>query len=117
MATVTVAGSRLPRSPKQLTVWGEGPTPVTIRKGSVVLVRRDDPAAESFMAVVADIMSSGTARLTFTPKGAPRKVPVTNIVCCATPAHATMEELALVPRYQPEVTVQVRRRQRRKVLI
>lgn len=79
---------------------------IEISKGAMVLVRiGDDPP---FGAMVAKVEQT-SALLTFTPPGAPRRVPLGCVLCSVGAGDATVD-LSSVPRYQPQPTVIPRRR-------
>lgn len=78
---------------------------VTVSPGISVIVEWDGGCFGAVVSSVAGI----AARLTFTPKGAPRVVPVGAIIA-ASPVRDAIMALSQVPRYQPEPKLPLRRR-------
>lgn len=79
---------------------------LTVTVGAVVLIR--DGEAGSFGAVVSSLVGA-SVRLTFTPKGKPRKVPV-GMVLSTAPSDSGLVDPKSIPRFQPPPTVAPRRR-------
>lgn len=79
---------------------------LTITVGAVVLVRngRDD----SYGAVVSSL-DGGCVRLTFTPEGKPRRVPMGMVLSTVSSKTEALDPKA-VPRFQPPPTAVPRRR-------
>ena len=80
---------------------------ITISVGTLVLVR--DGANDSYGAVVSSL-DGACARLTFTPEGKPRRVPMGKILGTASARKGATIDPSSVPRYQPEPTVIPRHR-------
>ena len=74
---------------------------ITVGPGSMVLV--DEGEGEAFGAVIVQIEDC-TAKLTFTPPGKPRNIPLGMIVCSVGDESATMD-LSSIPEYQPTPNV------------
>lgn len=79
---------------------------ITIRVGATVLVR--DASHDCYGAVVSSLTKT-TARLTFTPPGVSREVPLGLILSAVTGAR--LVDPKAIPRYQPPPTQIPRRRQ------
>lgn len=79
---------------------------LTIAVGSVVLIR--DGEDDSYGAVVSSL-DGGCVRLTFTPEGKPRRVPM-GMVLSTVSAKGEVVDPKSVPRFQPPPTEVPRRR-------
>lgn len=79
---------------------------LTITVGAVVLVR--DGQDDSYGAVVSSL-NGGCVRLTFTPEGKPRRVPMGMVLSTISPKAEVLDPKA-VPRFQPPPTAVPRRR-------
>lgn len=79
---------------------------ITVGRGSVVMVRWGGTG--SYAAVVRKV-AGATAWLTFTPRHAPRCVPLGMILCSANHKPAIVD-VSSVPRHQPEPSEKPRRR-------
>lgn len=79
---------------------------LTITVGAVVLIR--DGTEHSYGAVVSSFIG-GCVRLTFTPEGKPRKVPMGMVLSTVTSKTELLDPKA-IPRFQPPPTAVPRRR-------
>lgn len=95
-----------PREGEVVTLLTGASRHITITSGSMVLIRSGD--RECFGAIVRKIKGN-YAQLTFTPRTAPREVPLGLILSSVGDEPATLD-LSSIPRYQPEPTVTPRRR-------
>lgn len=94
-----------PESPEVVLTLGAKTAPMKIGQGSMVLVRSGE--RESFGAMVEQIEGL-YAHLTFTPRRAPRKVPLGCILSSV--GESASMDMSSVPRYQPDPTVAPRRK-------
>ena len=100
-----VAATRPPR--RSILI---GTQAVVIEPGTLVLVRSTD--GDSYGAVIVDF-DECTANLTFTPHGAPRRIPLGMILCTTGGSRGATLDLSSIPEYQPTPDRTPRRRRRR----
>lgn len=79
---------------------------ILVRSGSMVLIRSGE--RESYGAVIVSIKGNWV-HLTFTPRGAARKVPLGTVIASVGEGADTLD-LSSVPRFQPDPTSAPRRR-------